>query len=159
MERVAVVGPGIVLEAVEGPDDHRSEVHEHRQNVHKCQNLIERRRKQSQQSANSEKDDEDGKDEADAVDGYAPLEAGILVELTGVQADEDNAGNKSLEHLQESRDSGEEPTNLPRSGSGQSHLDGVQEEGQAGAHTGANLSGAVGAGEVDWIDDGSCKDH
>lgn len=80
----ADAGPGVVVEAVVGPDDHSCHVHHHGQHVASCQNFVEWGRKERQKAADSENDDNQGKNEADGVDSDTPLEPWKLSVLVAV---------------------------------------------------------------------------
>lgn len=154
----AVAGPGIVLEAVQRPDDHGCHVHQHCQHVAACQDFVKRRGEERQKAADGKNDDDEGKNEANRVDSDAPLEPWKPRVPVGVQADENDAGHKGLQNLEEARDCGQKSTNLTRFSPGQANLNGVQDESQTGSNTGTNLSTAAGrASEEGGVDDGRCQ--
>lgn len=113
----------------------------------------------SQQPTDGHEDDEERNDEADGVDGHAPLHPGKPAVTVRVQRDEDDAGDERLQDLQQARHGGQEPADLPGSGSGQAHLHGVQDEGQTGEHRGRDPTGARRAHEKLGVDDRGRQDH
>lgn len=145
---------GMGLEAVQRPDDHSCNVHQHGQHIATGQNFIKWYEKLK--AANGKNDDKEGKKKANGIDSNTPLEPCILIVPVIVQACEDYAGHKGFKNLKEAWDRGQKSTNLTRFGAGQPNLNGVQDEGQTGSNSGTNLF-AIGAGEVDGIDDGCCQ--
>lgn len=107
--------------------------------------------------SDGEKDDNEGKDEANGVDSDTPLEPWVLSVVIISQADEDDAGHKGLKNLEQARDWGQKTTNLTRFCSGQTNLNGVQDEGHTGSNGGTNLFAAGGASEGVGIDDWRCQ--
>lgn len=151
--------PGVVLEAVQWPDDHSGDVHQHCQHIAACQDFVKWCREERQKAADGKNDDNEGKDEANGVDSNTPLEPWILRVKTGVQAGEDDAGHKGLQNLEEAWDCGQKSTNLTRFSPGQPNLKCIQDEGQTGSNSGTNLFAAVRTSEEDRIDDGCCQHH
>lgn len=149
--------PGVVLEAVQWPDDHSGDVHQHCQHIAACQDFVKWCREERQKAADGKNDDNEGKDEANGVDSNTPLEPWILRVKTGVQAGEDDAGHKGLQNLEEAWDCGQKSTNLTRFSPGQPNLKCIQDEGQTGSNSGTNLFAAVRTSEEDRIDDGCCQ--
>lgn len=113
----AGVGP-FLLEAVKWPNDHSCHVHQHRQHVATCQDFVKRYGEESQNTADGKNDDNDGKNEANGIDSDAPLEPWKFRELLVVQANEDDAGHKGLQNLEEAWNGGQKSTDLTTSSSG-----------------------------------------
>lgn len=93
---VKIIGAWIVPKAIKWPNDHSCEVHQHCQHIAHRQDFVEGRREERQQAADGKNDDEEGKNEADGVDGNAPLEPREDRVKGEVQTDEDDAGHKGL---------------------------------------------------------------
>lgn len=100
----AVVGPRVVLEAVQRPHDDSCGVHQHCQHVTAYQDLIKWSGEERQKASDGKKDDNEGKDEANGVDSDTPLEPWVLSVVIISQADEDDAGHKGLKNLEQAWD-------------------------------------------------------
>lgn len=147
----------VVLEAVQWPDNHSCDVHQNCQHVAARQDFVKWCREQRQKAADGKNNNSDGKNEANGVDSDTPLEPWKLCVPVLVQADEDDAGYKGLQNLEETWNRGQKSTNLTRFSTDQPNFNGVQNEGQTGSNTGTDLSAAVRTSEEGRIDDGSCE--
>lgn len=147
---------GPVLEVVKRPDDHSCDVHQHCQHIAACQDFIKWCGEESHEAADGKNDDNDGKNEANAVDGYTPLEPWKRGVMLVIQADEDDAGHEGLHNLEEAWDCGQKSTDLTRFSPGQPDLNGVQDEGQKGSNSGTNIF-ATGRASVDSSHDRGCQ--
>lgn len=147
-------------EAIQWPDHHSCHIH------HCCQNIIDDHQlfkgewEKGGQLSEGEQDYEDGKDEAQGVHGHAPPHSWVAGVLFNLQGREDETGEEDLHHLHYAGQRGEEPVVLPtRTKVSQGHFACIQPKTHPGHHGGADLVGAILAGEKRGVDDGGGKAH
>lgn len=144
-----------------GPNDGSGQVHDNRQEPVSWQELGEGDGEAAGALAHTQHHHSHGEDEADAVDGHAPLERcmGIIGHRVADQ-DEDNTGHKGLAHLQQAWSCSHVTCHLSWPRFAQAHLPHVGYRCQAGEDCGGDAMAVDIAikllvlEEKKWEDDG-----
>lgn len=154
-----VVGCVLGVEAIQWPDHHSCYIHHCCQNVVDDHQLFKGEWKKRGQPSEAEHNYGDGKDEAQAVDGHAPLPRRGAV-LASLQGGENKTGDERLKHLHNARQRGEEPAGFPTgTKASKDRFACINPETYPGHHRGTDLTGAGVAGEEGGVDDGGGEAH
>lgn len=131
-----------------GPNDDSWQVHEEGQEAVRWEELGEGNWEKAGAFAHAQDHHHHGDNEADAVNGHAPLQRRVVVVGDGVaDQDENDAGHKGLAHLQDARDRGHVSRHLSRLRLRQAHLAEVDYRRQAGEDRGGDAEAAYLTGQ------------
>lgn len=117
----------------DGPDNGSGQIEDHGQKSIARQKTGKREGEAASALADTEHDDGCWQDKADAVDGHAVPQSVVVVIQYGVaDEDKDDAGQKGLAHLQQTRGRGHVPGDFARSRLADAHLGHVGNGGETG---------------------------